>query len=125
MVFGARELPHRTVLEHGSTRTGRWLRGRRIRLALWLALIEGLLVVLGAIPWWLAFLVALGVIAFHFSVGRDLASDAAREVSWVGAASQVVVFFIPALVLFVGALALVAVGVLAVVAVIALLAGRR
>ena len=35
--------PH--VLDHGSTRPGRWLRGHRLRFTLWVTLIEGLLVV--------------------------------------------------------------------------------
>ena len=31
------------AIEHGSTRTGRWLRERRFRFTLWIAAIEGLL----------------------------------------------------------------------------------
>src|SRR6266550_3630568 len=34
------------MIEAGSTRIGRWLRERRLRLALWVAVVEGLLVAL-------------------------------------------------------------------------------
>ena len=54
------ELP---VVEHESSRTGRWLRRRRTRLALWIAVIEGLLVVFGVIPRWRALIVGAVIVA--------------------------------------------------------------
>ena len=38
------------AIEHGSTRTGRWLRERRFRFTLWIATVEGLLYVLARAP---------------------------------------------------------------------------
>ena len=36
-------------MEHGTSRTERWLRARRVRIALWIAVIEGILVVVHVI----------------------------------------------------------------------------
>ncbi len=47
------------VVEHGSSRSGRWLRRNRIRIALWTAVVEAALVLFGVIPKWPAFLVAI------------------------------------------------------------------
>jgi hypothetical protein len=45
------ELP---VVEHGGSRSSRWLHERRLRVAAILAVLEGLLVALDVIPSWLA-----------------------------------------------------------------------
>ena len=37
-------LQHRGTVEHGTTRFGRWLQVRRIRITLWIAVLEGLIV---------------------------------------------------------------------------------
>ena len=124
MVFGAREVGRGHVIEQGASRTGRWLRERRLRVALWIAVIEGVLVVFGPISRWIAVLVALGAIAFYFLVGRDLGSQTARQASWIGAASQAIVLLIPVLVVLVGTLALIAVAVLALIALAALFSDR-
>ena len=50
------------VLDHGSSRSGRWLRGKRFRITLWIAAIEGLLYVVHVLHWWEAVvLAAIGV----------------------------------------------------------------
>jgi hypothetical protein len=112
------------VLEHGSSRTGRWLRARRIRIAFWIAVIEGLLVALHAISWWLAIAVAVLVVIGWFSFGHRMRSDAARQVGWIAAVSQALVALVPIFVIIVGTLALVVVGILAVVALILLFGSR-
>jgi hypothetical protein len=123
MVFGS--LGQGAVVEHGTTRAGRWLRARAYRIALWIAVVEGLLVVLHAISWWAAIAVAIVFVAFHFSVGHRLRFDAARQASWIAAVSQALVALVPLLVFVVGTLALVAVGILAVLALAALFASRH
>ena len=113
------------AIEHGSSRTGRWLREKRIRFAIWFAVAEGVLVAFHVIPWSVAFLVAAIAIAFYVFVGRKLDSDSARQVSWIAAASQVFVVLVPALVLVVTWLAILAVVVLAIVGLVLLFADRR
>ncbi len=113
------------ALEHGGSPAGRWLRARRVRLALWIAVAEGVLVVFDALAGWLALLIGAAVIVFYLLVGRNLTSDIGRQASWIAALSQVFVALVPVLLFVVGALALVAVGVLALVALAALFADRR
>jgi hypothetical protein len=117
--------PQGHVLEHRSTPSGRWLRTRRLRVALAIAVVEGLLVVLDAIDWWLALLVAAVLIGFYLVAGRDLRSYTFRQVSWIAAASQALVVLVPVLVVVISWLAIVALAVLAVVALVLLLADRR
>jgi hypothetical protein len=112
-------------VEHGTSRTGRWLRGRRLGLAFAIAVVEGILVVADVIPGWFALVVAAIVILFYLFIGRDLNADSVRQTSWILAMSQALVALVPVLVFVVGALALVLVGVLALVALLALVADRR
>src|SRR5919202_1796348 len=104
MVFRTHGLPGGGIVDHGSTRPGRWLRARRLKLAFWIAAVA---------------------IAFYVWVGRDLRFDAARQSSWVAAASQALVVLVPILLAIIGGLAIFAVVVLAVVAVVVLFADRR
>src|SRR6478672_5246489 len=67
------------AIEHGSTRTGRWLRERRFRFTLWIATVEGLLYVLHALHWWAAVLLALIAVGFWWYVARGNRSDTLRE----------------------------------------------
>lgn len=113
------------TVDHRSTRAGRWLRARRLRIALWIAVVEGVLVVFDAISGWLALVIGGAILAFYLLVGRNLKSDAARQASWVAAMSQVLVALIPVLLFFISALAVVVLAVLAIVALLALVADRR
>jgi hypothetical protein len=113
------------ALPHGTTRTGRWLREWRFRLALWIAVVEGLLVVFDVISGWVALAIGAILVVFYFSVGRELRWDMLRQASWIAALSQVLVAFVPVLAFVLGVLAILAVAVLALVALAALLADRR
>ena len=115
----------RPVLEHGTTTTGRWLRERRLRFALWIAVVEGLLVVFHVIPRWLALLAVLGALAFYWLVGRRLTVDTGRQASWILAVSQLFVALVPVLLFLVTTLAVIALAILVLVALIALFADRR
>ena len=96
-----------------------------MRIAFLIAVVEGVLVVVGAISGWAALAVAAAVVGFHFVVGRKLPSDAGRQASWTAALSQVLVALVPVFAFVVGALALLAVGILAVAALVVLLSDRR
>ena len=111
-------------VEHGTSRTGRWLRARRLRVALWIAVVEGVLVVFHVISWPIAVILAIAVIALYFTAGSRLRSDAVRQVGWIAAVSQALVALVPVLVIVVGTLALIAVAAIAVVALILLLYDR-
>jgi hypothetical protein len=113
------------LIEHGSSRTGRWLRERRIRIALWIAVIEGILIVFHQIAVPIALIVAVAVVVVYFSAARQLRSDVAGQIAWIAAVSQALVMLIPVLVIIVGTVALIIVGVLAVVALILLFSDRR
>ena len=113
------------VLDHRTSRTGRWLRARRLKLALWLAVAEGILVVFDVIPGWTALLAAAVVVALYLFVGRQVRSDTFRQVTWIAAASQICVALVPVVAFIVGALALIVVAILALIAAAALFADRR
>ena len=124
MVFGRPELERGRVIEHGSSSTGRWLRARRLRLALWIAVVEGVLVVFDVIPWYVVVLTAAAAILFYFWGGRKLGADTPRHLSWIAATSQALVALVPALVVVLGTLALIAIAILALVALFALFSDR-
>jgi hypothetical protein len=113
------------VLEHRTSRTGRWLREYRLRIALGIAIVEGAAVAFDALSGWLAALIAVAVIGFYFAAGRKFVSDTLRQASWTAALSQVLVLLVPALLFVLGAVALIGLGILAVVALLALVADRR
>jgi hypothetical protein len=113
------------VLEHRSTRSERWLRANRLRIALWVAVVEGVLVVFNVIDVLPALLVAALVVGLYFWLGQRLRPGLARDASWTAAVSQAMVALVPVLVLVVGTLALIAVAALAVVVLVLLLTGRR
>ena len=125
MVFGRPELGRGHVIEHGTSATGRWLRSRRFGIAAWIALVEGVLVVLHVIPRWPALVVAGAVIAFYLAYGRHSRSDSLQQTSWIAAASQALMALVPVLVIILSTLALIAVALLAVVALIVLFRDRR
>lgn len=125
MVAGRPELGREPVLEHGTSRTGRWLRENRIRAALAIAVAEGVLVAVDAIDWLPALLVAALVLLFYIAYGRKLRWDWAREATWVAATSQAFVALIPVLVIIVGTLALIGVAIIAAVALVLLFSDRR
>jgi hypothetical protein len=108
------------ALEHGSSRSGRWLRARRVRIAFWIAVAEGILVVFHAISWWAAIVIAALMLVGWFSFAHRLRSDTARQAGWILAVSQALVALVPVFVLIVGTLALIIVGILAVVALVLL-----
>src|SRR5438105_3643460 len=89
------------TIEHKTSRTGRWLRARRIRFALWIAVIEGNL-------FW----------------GRTARSDTARQLSWIAGASQALAVVVVILAFILSWLALLLAGIFALVAVLFLLSDR-
>jgi hypothetical protein len=113
------------VVEHGSSRGGRWLRRNRLRLALWIAVLEGLLVLVDVIPTWTAIAVAVGLVLFYVIVGRNVPSDTVRQVSWIGAVSQLLVATLPILIALLTMVAIIVLVIIAAVALALLFLDRR
>lgn len=111
------------VLEHGSTRSGRWLGRQRTTIALVIAVIEAILLVFGAINRPLAIVVAVAVIVLYLWIGRRLRPPL-HDVAWIAAVSQALVALIPLLLLVLTTVAVIAVAALAVVALIVLFSRR-
>jgi len=113
------------LVEHGSSRSGRWLRRNRTRMALWIAVLEAALVVFGVIPKWPAFFAAVGLIALYLFIGRNVGSDTLRQSSWIAALSQLLIVLLPFLIALVTLAAFIALAILIVVALAVLFWGRR
>lgn len=80
--------PQGTV-EHGSTRTGRWLRARRIRIVLWIAVIEGIIVAFSPdLTKWTVIAIAIPILAIYVLWARNATSHTVRQVGWIAGASQ-------------------------------------
>jgi hypothetical protein len=106
------------ALEHGSSRSGRWLRERRLRVTLWIAALEGLLYLVHVLHWWEAVVLAAIAAGIWWTGGRASRSHFVRQGSWIFAASQLLVLCVPiALTIF----KWVAIGVVSILAVIGLL----
>jgi hypothetical protein len=105
------------AIEHGSSRTGRWLRERRLRLTLWIAAFEGILYLVGVLHWWAAVVLALIAVGLYWFVGRNSRVDTFRQVTWIFASVQLLVLLVP---LALGILKAVAIAVIAVIAIVAL-----
>ena len=113
------------LIEHGETRLARRVRRNRVKVALAIAVIEGILVLVGAIPWWIVVLLALVALVAYAAWGREHPSADVRVVTWTGAVSQLLVVLVPVLAGAVVVLAALAVVALAAVALAALLLDRR
>ena len=83
------------VLDHGTTRSGRWLRRYRTRIAFWIAVVEAILLVFGGINRWGALFVAVLVIVGYFAIGSRLRTPVARDLAWIAAVSQALVALVP------------------------------
>jgi hypothetical protein len=112
------------LIEHGETRLARRVRQNRLKVALGIAALEGILVLVGAIPWWVVLLLALVALAAYAAWGREHDSADVRIATWTAAVSQLLVVLVPVLAGAVVVLAALAVVVLAALALAALLLDR-
>jgi hypothetical protein len=113
------------VIEHGSTRTGRWLRPRRVRISLWIAVLEGLVVAFGRdFSRWTVIVIAVPVLAIYVVWGRNAGSDTVRQITWIAGASQALAVVVVVLSFIIAWLALVIAGIFAAIALLFLLADR-
>ena len=117
-MFGAQ------AIEHGSSRSSRWLRGKRLRITLWIAVVEGLLYLVHVLHWWEAVALAAIAVAIWWTGGRTSRSDVFRQSSWIFAASQLLVLCVPIALAVVKALAIGIVAILAIAGLVLLFTRR-
>jgi hypothetical protein len=113
------------LIEHGERPLTRRVRHNRLKIAVAVAVLEGVLVIVGAVPWWVVLLLALVSVAAYASWGREHESPDVRVLTWMAAVSQLLVVLVPVLAGAVVILAAVAVVLLAAVALAAILLDRR
>jgi hypothetical protein len=114
-----------TPIEHRQGPVATLLHERRWRIVLIVALVEGILVLVDAIPWWTVLVLATAAFVLYAAVGRAHQNTVVREGSWIVAVSQLIVVLVPVLALVLTALAVIALVLLALAALAVLLLDRR
>jgi uncharacterized membrane protein YbhN (UPF0104 family) len=105
--------------------TGRWLYARRLKIALGIAVLEGIFVAVEKdFSRWTVIIISAPIIAFYLFAGRSLDSDTGRQIAWIAAASQAFAVILCIVALLIGAFVLIIAGVFAAIALI-LLFGER
>ncbi len=118
--------PTAHVIEHGTSRPGRWLRARRNRIALSIAAIEAILVaIFHDLTSFTVIGLAVVATAVYWAWGRNTRSDTARQTTWILAASQLLAVVAAILAFIVFWTAIVAVVVFAVIALFFVFTDRR
>lgn len=113
------------VIEHGESRPARWLRERRLRIAVLVAFVESLLVLLSEHGWWYVVAAAALSVGLYWFAHAKVDSGLAREATWILAVSQLLAVLVPVLWVLVRTLAIVVLVVLAVFLLVVLLLDRR
>jgi hypothetical protein len=113
------------VVEHGETRTSRWLRERRLKIALGIGVVESILVLTSQIRWFWVLGLFLLLFAVYLYVRSSIGNETVRQVAWTAAFSQVLPFVIPLLWGLVKLVAIVVLVVVALIAIALLLLDRR
>jgi hypothetical protein len=112
------------ALDHES-RYGRWLRVRRFRWALWIAVIEAVLAAfLHDFSRWTIVLLALVSVPIYLLWGHRQ-RDTVRQVTWIAAASQSLAVVAVIVASLVGFFVLALAGIFAAVALFLILSDRR
>jgi hypothetical protein len=114
-----------TAANHQRSGTALWLARRRLKIAIGIAVLEGIIVALSAdFSRWTVIIISAPIIAFYVFAGRSLQSDTGRQLAWIAAATQAFAILLCVVALVIGSFALIAAGLLAAVAVILLLGER-
>lgn len=95
-----------------------------VRVALVVAVVEGILVGVDVIPRWVAVVVAAVVIAGYFLRGRAVTQPSVRQALWAAAMSQAIVLFVPIIGWIVGAAVIVVLAIVAALVLVALVIDR-
>ena len=112
------------VIEHGESSSARWLRERRLRLALLIAFVESLLVLFSAHGWRYVIIAVIVALPAYWFLGRRW-PGVIYEATWIAAVSQLLAVLVPVLWVLVKVLALIVLIGLAVFLLAALLLDRK
>ena len=113
------------IVDRALSRPSEYLRAHRVRISLWTAVIEGLLVVVGVLPHIVVYVLAVVAIAFWVAAARGFKSGAARQAGWIFAASQALAVLVPIFLFIAKTIAIFAIAIAAVVALIYLFTDRN
>ena len=113
-----------TIIEHRESRQERFLRARRLQIALAVAAVEGILVLAGSIPWWTVVIAAIVSVALHVWLPATRVPGV-RQATWIAAVSQLLVVLVPIAAAILTVLAVALLALIALVALGALLRDRR
>jgi len=114
-----------TAAERRPSGVGGWLAERRLKIALGIAVLEGILVAVEKdFSRWTVIIISAPIIAFYLFAGRALESNAGRQLSWIAAASQAFAVILCVVAIVIGAFVLIIAGVFAVIALILILGER-
>jgi uncharacterized membrane protein HdeD (DUF308 family) len=114
------------VVGHDTSRAGRWLRARRTRIALWIGVVEAIVVAVSAdVSRWSVIGLAIVAAAVYLAVGRDSRWDTLRQTTWIFAASQLLAVLVAILAFILFWTAIVALVIFAIVALYFLFRDRR
>ena len=90
-----------------------------MRLALWVAVVEGLLVALTHdLTKWTVLIIGAILLAFYIVAGRNIRWDVARQLSWIAAASQALAILVVILAFVLKLVAILAVAIFAIIALV-------
>jgi hypothetical protein len=112
------------TIEHRESSSTRWLRDRRLRIALLIAFVESLLVLFSEHGWWYVVAAAFVAVLAYWFVGRRRPGTV-YEITWIAAVSQLLAVLVPVLWVLVKTLALIVLIGLAVFLLAALLLDRK
>ena len=114
------------AVEHGTSKSGRWLRAHRTRIALWIAAAEAILVaVFHDVSRFTVIAVAVLAVAVYWYEGRRTRSDTVHQASWIFAVSQLLAVVAAVLAFIVFWTAIVFVCIFALVALFFVFTDRR
>jgi hypothetical protein len=114
------------VVDRESNRPGGWLHERRWRIALWIAVVEAIIVAIAHdVSRWTVLVLAAIAFAIYYWVGRRSRSGAVHDLTWIFGASQALALMAAILALFISFLAFIVAAIFAVVALAYFLFDRR
>ena len=114
------------VIDQGSSRPGRWLQDRRWRIALWIAVVECIVVAVAhEVSRWTVIAAAILALVLYAYVGRRTRSDVGHQVLWIAGASQLLAVIGVIVAFFIFWLAFIVAAIFAVVALAYFLFDRR